>query len=413
MVDRRTRLVASSLALALLATTGCVAPALTAAPGGAKAAASAFAALGVPDAKAGEATLYGAIFRDLDRDGDGAVAAAEARGSWLEAELQAMDGDRDGRFTRAEAERFFLAQAPRAERAGSEGFGLVGAIGAGAVGVGLAGYLTYTGLKGSHDLMFPKKETFAKPPSEFGMPYEEVAFKSHDGLKLVGWYVPASAPTTRAIMIFHGHGSNKDAVFEKYALWLQDDYNLFVYDQRYSGQSEGKSSSLGPYEVKDAVLAVEQVRARGNTRIGFMGESMGGAVAVGAAPLVPDVRAVWSDCAYSSQFDAIEPRARARKYPLSVPVTHSVIKTASLRLGTDLTAVDPVKWAAKIAPRPLYVVHGMADDETTPVNAEKLFAAAHEPKAIWRVEGAKHAQSYKVAPVEYRERLRTFFDEAL
>ncbi len=413
MVRCRSRLVASSLALALLATAGCGRPAFTAAPASAKTAASAFAALGVADAQAGEARLYAAIFRDLDRDGDGTVVAAEARGTWLEAEMTLIDGDRDGRLTRAEAERFFQAQVPRANRQGGEGLGLVGAIGAGVVGLGLAGYLTYTGLKGSHDLMYPKKETFAKPPSEFGMPYEEVAFKSHDGLKLVGWYVPASAPTTRAIMLFHGHGSNKDSVFDKYALWLQDDYNLFVYDQRYSGQSEGKASSLGPYEVKDAVLAVEQVRARGNTRIGFMGESMGGAVAVGAAPLVPDVRAVWSDCSYSSQYDAIEPRARARKYPLSVPVTHSVIKTASLRLGADLTLVDPVKWAAKIAPRPLYVVHGLADDETTPENGEKLFQAAREPKFIWRVEGAKHAQSYKVAPAEYRERLRTFFDEAL
>ena len=45
---------------------------------------------------------------------------------------------------------------------------------------------------------------------------------------------------------------------------------------------------------------------------------------------------------------------------------------------------------AKIAPRPLLIVHGTADDVVKVANARDLFQAAAEPKKLVLIEGAGH-----------------------
>ena len=53
--------------------------------------------------------------------------------------------------------------------------------------------------------------------------------------------------------------------------------------------------------------------------------------------------------------------------------------------------VSPIKYVAKIAPRPLLLVHG-SQDEVVEMNdaAYRLYAQAREPKHIVIVDGAGH-----------------------
>jgi hypothetical protein len=55
---------------------------------------------------------------------------------------------------------------------------------------------------------------------------------------------------------------------------------------------------------------------------------------------------------------------------------------------------------------PYLVVHGADDDFIRPEHAELIYAAANEPKALWLVPGANHAQAPDVAPEAYAERIR-------
>ena len=242
---------------------------------------------------------------------------------------------------------------------------------------------------------------------------EPVRFKSHDGLSLAGWYVPAAVKTDKAVLVLHGHGSNKDWGFKKYGHFLRERYNVFVYDQRSHGASEGEFVTLGFFERQDAQLALGELKKRGNTRLGVLGESMGGAVAINMAAVTPEVKAVVTDCAFDSLHDAIAPRAAARHYPFSPLVAESVIATAGLRSGADLDDADPVKWVSKIAPRPFFLIHSLEDRDTVPLNGEKLYAAAAEPKQAWWPKDAKHCTAYKVYPEEYRQRVLGFFEASL
>lgn len=360
-------------------------------------------------AEANRAQFYEELMSQVDKNHNGALDRPETQDTWLSSDFDRLDADHDAKLSRGELDAFFFSPS----QAEVKSVGGVAGIGAGVAAVGLAAYMAYAGMVGSRDLMFPHKDDYRKDPSAYSIPYEKVTFQSHDGLKLAGWYVPAAHPTTKGLLVLHGHGSNKDVVFHKYGNWLHADYNLFLYDQRYSGDSEGPYCTLGYLERRDAVIALDQLRQHGNTTIGIMGESMGGAVAINAAAVTPDVKCVVSDAAFDSFVDAIGPRAAAKKYPLSGLVAQAVTKTVALRVHGDVADSDPIKWVAKISPRPFFLIHGDQDDETTPMNGEKLFAAAKEPKQSWFSPGSKHCTSWKDHPEEYKQKVLSFLEKSL
>jgi pimeloyl-ACP methyl ester carboxylesterase len=67
----------------------------------------------------------------------------------------------------------------------------------------------------------------------------------------------------------------------------------------------------------------------------------------------------------------------------------------------------------RIAPRPLLMIHGSADNYIKPEMAESLFKMARAPKEFWLVDGAKHNQAITLAESEYKRRLLAFFFEHL
>ena len=67
----------------------------------------------------------------------------------------------------------------------------------------------------------------------------------------------------------------------------------------------------------------------------------------------------------------------------------------------------------RIAPRPVLLVYadpGMGGEAT---RQPKYFAAAGEPKTVWKVPGSRHTGGIDARPAEYEQRVVAFFDEAL
>ena len=70
---------------------------------------------------------------------------------------------------------------------------------------------------------------------------------------------------------------------------------------------------------------------------------------------------------------------------------------------------DLEKVMARLAPRPLLMIHGGGDTYIKPPMAEALYRLAREPKELWMVDGAKHNQALHIAGDEYRRRTLEFF----
>ncbi|MFN3432167.1 MAG: alpha/beta hydrolase, partial [Candidatus Sericytochromatia bacterium] len=237
---------------------------------------------------------------------------------------------------------------------------------------------------------------------------ESVRVPTTGGLTLGAWYVPAAAPTDRAIALFHGHTASRSALL-RHARFLHPHFNCLLVDFRGCGDSPGTHSSMGYFEADDVDSAVAWLQARGMRRVGALGLSMGGAAVIRAAARNPNIAAVVTDGTFDRVRHVIAKRAGDRGFPFPRLVARSVTREADRRLGARLGASDPVDLIGLIAPRPVLIVHGEADATSRVANARRLHAAAHAPKELLLVPDAAHGDCWATAPLAYERRVGGFF----
>src|SRR5258708_25396436 len=73
-------------------------------------------------------------------------------------------------------------------------------------------------------------------------------------------------------------------------------------------------------------------------------------------------------------------------------VTKAILKTRITNSKWDPVPLPPDGAAALIAPIPLLIVHGDKDEFFPVDHAERIYAAANEPKELWIVPGFGHAE---------------------
>ena len=240
-------------------------------------------------------------------------------------------------------------------------------------------------------------------PARHGIKFEQVVFPSKDGTRLVGWFIPASGhgDPRRArgtVVHFHGNAQNMSAHW-RYVDWLvQRGFNLFVFDYRGYGASEGSPDSKGVFE--DSVAALDYVRSRPDVdaaRLLVFGQSLGGTNAIAAVGSGnrAGVRAV-----------AIE----ATFFSYSSIASEKLVGAGSL--ADDTYSAE--RFISALSPIPLLLMHGTADGVVPYSHSERLFAKAVEPKRLVRIEGGAHTEA--LTPrfgAVYQDLLTAFFAAAL
>ncbi|MCR4406932.1 MAG: alpha/beta fold hydrolase [Anaerolineae bacterium] len=272
------------------------------------------------------------------------------------------------------------------------------------------------GLYGANELVRRRTPNVRTDPADYGLAYENVEFTARDGTGLRGWFIPANrAPTKGTVIFCHGHAGSMDPDIQ-YAPWFhQAGYNVLMFDFRGHGRSDGQRVSMGFLERLDLLGAVDYLRGRGIERVGVLGFSMGGVVAMSTAPHCEAIAAVVSDGGFARLERAVAAGARERGFPafLTPFFGRVVVWLAGLRLGLRLAEADPVRWVDKIAPRALFIIHGGRDPYVSVEEARKLYQRAGEPKELWIVPEAPHRQVDVHCPQEYRQRVLGFFDRWL
>jgi dipeptidyl aminopeptidase/acylaminoacyl peptidase len=269
-------------------------------------------------------------------------------------------------------------------------------------------------LYGASQLIRRRVPDPSSDPAQYGLPYEAVAFSSRDGLTLRGWFIPA--PEVRGTVVFcHGHAGSMDPDVKYAPAFHERGYNVLMFDFRGHGRSEGQHVSMGYYERQDLLAAVDYLERRGIDRVGVLGFSMGGAVAMATAPHSEAIRAVVSDGGFARLSDTIAAGVREKGLPgfLASLVGYLIVWLMGLHLGCSPGEADPIRWVDKIAPRALFIIHGALDPFVAVEEARELHAAASEPKEIWIVPEAGHRQADRHHPEEYRHRVLAFFDQWL
>src|SRR6185436_11484685 len=128
---------------------------------------------------------------------------------------------------------------------------------------------------------FPDRELYGDP-ADVGLAFTDLRVATEDGEQLHGWWIPArAAPAGGHVLFFHGNAGNVSHRLEHALALTAAGLDVLLVDYRGYGRSTGRPGEAGLY--RDARASLAAMRAGGGVnaaRILYMGESLGGAVAL-------------------------------------------------------------------------------------------------------------------------------------
>ena len=269
------------------------------------------------------------------------------------------------------------------------------------------GFFFVTSLWGFYISIRPPRIVSSLTPKNLQLDYENVWFKTSDRLTLSGWFIPGKTATKKTLILLHGYPADKGDILPALS-FLQKDYNLFLFDFRYLGESEGKYSTAGANEVEDLLAAIQFLKTKGIEEVGVWGFSMGGAVALMSIKKAPEIKAVVSEASYAS---LAQMAAELFKIPgLRYPLAYLIGLWARIFLGIDLSNISPVK-AVQNTTIPLLLIHSSTDAVIPFSHAQSLQKALGDnPRAeFWFHTGLAHGE----LDTEYQKRVADFFQRHL
>jgi len=257
-------------------------------------------------------------------------------------------------------------------------------------------------------LVFQPQPGHRTTPAAASIPYEDVHFTAADGVALHGWFLPAAGDGSARGTIVQAHGNAQNiSTHIASVAWLRErGYNVFAFDYRGYGRSEGSADMPGVHRDTVAALdAADRADRLPRERLVLLGQSLGGAIAIVVAARLPPERAPGALIADSAPRSY---RAVAREqlagswltWPLQVPL--------SWLITADYSALD----AAGELPAIPKLFIGNERDRTIPFrHARELRAAASPPAECWRIARDGHITTF--ASSRLREALLDWLEAAL
>lgn len=218
-----------------------------------------------------------------------------------------------------------------------------------------------------------------------------------DGLKIAGQlYLPDGMVGIHAVVICHGlpaqapqpGDSGYPALAEKVC---GEGMAAFIFNFRGTGFSEG-NLDMGGWP-RDLASVVDYLSGRsGISRLSLLGFSAGAAVSVLVGAQDRRISAVVA-CACPAEFTMVnEENVRS-------VIEHfrglGVIRDGDFPPSTEewlngFKMVRAIDYVGEIAPRPLLLVHGSADEVVDISHARRLYQRAREPKDLVVIDGVGH-----------------------
>jgi len=241
-------------------------------------------------------------------------------------------------------------------------------------------------------LYFPEKE-IVMTPGDINLPYEEITFKTKDGIAIAAWFVPAE--NEKGVLLFcHGNAGNISHRLDSIKIFNSLSLSVLIFDYRGYGRSEGKPDEEGTYlDAQAAWDYLVQAKEKVPEKIMIFGRSLGGAVAAELA-----LRANPAGLIVESSFSSI-PDLGKKLYPW-LPV-----KMLSKYHYATVDKVNLVKC-------PKLIIHSPQDEIIPYTHGQAIFKKAAFPKKFLEISGG-HNEGFLVSGQVYQGGLKEFMDKCL
>jgi alpha-beta hydrolase superfamily lysophospholipase len=240
------------------------------------------------------------------------------------------------------------------------------------------------------NMIYHPSREIDQTPDQFGLVHDDVTLTTSDSLRINGWYLPCGHTAKLIVLLFHGNAGNISHRFDKFAVLRDLGVDTFIIDYRGYGRSEGNPDEPGTY--RDARAAYDYLvtqRKIAPRAIVVYGESLGSAIAADLATKV-DVGGLILEEAFTSIGD----------------------------VGQKMFPFFPVRWLVRnkydtlskmpCIKVPLLILHSRDDEIFNIRHAQRLLAAANDPKQLVELRG-HHNDAFLVSAPIYHAAMQQFF----
>jgi uncharacterized protein len=283
----------------------------------------------------------------------------------------------------------------------------------------LTGVVLYISYSAADALVHSPREKPLDKPENYGYTYENVSFPAADDPNLIlqGWYIPPKADKNGATIIYvHGFQAERSWLLSQARFMIDAGYGALMFDLRNSGASGGDTTYFGEKEWQDVAGAVNYLRTRPEVnldKLGLMGRSMGGGVAIRAAAELKIFKFVIAESTFTDLKSLINDVVPLSTGLPSFPFAPLISFFASQESGVRVDNIDSVAQLQRLGDTPVMVIHGTQDDWIPFAQGQKLYEAVKGPRVFYAVEGAPHYPLLEHDPVELPKALLAFVNQYL
>ena len=252
-------------------------------------------------------------------------------------------------------------------------------------------------------------------PSEVGLQYDDFNVIVAPGIKLSSWFVKAEAPVRGTVIYLHGVADCKMDGIRFAKLLHEHHYNVFLYDSRRHGLSDGSYCTYGFHEKHDVSKIIDYLESRKDITLGnvaLFGTSMGAAVGIQASAIDKRIKGVIAENSFATLrtiFDDYQ--KRMIKLPFHF-LRNIVIKRSEARAQFKANDVSPLDVVGEID-IPILFIYGTEDHLINHNYSKLLYERKKEPKEVFPIEHAKHNDTWNVVGKVYEEKLLDFFERCM
>lgn len=230
-------------------------------------------------------------------------------------------------------------------------------------------------------------------PQQIGLAFEDVELLTEDKVRLHGWFIP-SDNARGTLLFFHGNAGNISHRLDSIAIFNRMNLDVFIFDYRGYGQSQGRVSETGTYlDAEAAWFYLVETRAIDADEIIVFGRSLGASIAAWLA-------------------------SRHRPAALILESSFSSVPSMAQRLYPFL----PVKWLSNFSydtrqyvsriECPLLVAHSKHDEIISYAEGRLVFDAAPADKQFLDMRGG-HNDGFIATGKAYSDGLSHFIESSL
>ena len=237
--------------------------------------------------------------------------------------------------------------------------------------------------------------------------FTDYGVTASDGYKLHCSYYPAKQPSNLYVILVHGYTDTRWGMLKYLQFYRDMNIHCILYDQRGHGENTKApcTYSLKEQTYLKAVYEDALQRFGAHIRIGIHGESLGGATVLGSMQYHLPVEFYVDDCGFAEIIPVLKVGLGMMHLPKFLVYGASL--WCKICFGYFFGEAKPIQYVRDNTV-PLLIMHGAKDDFILPEHSKRVYEMSAGYKELHFFEGASHAESAIVCPLEYKQVLEHF-----